>query len=260
MTIYNSEYMTWDSKKGNLTQATARGATLTDVITIPTTAALNIGDVIHLKNYKSSTVITNLVLTSSAIVRSVDVVVSVCLLRLDPITKEPLTFQYTAGGDDLLQNFSTSIDNGSANTDKKNAGFKLAATAANNVSLNTVSLIQGGTYRGQAKTDAGTYVDNANVNKVWRKLQGDETIGMVAEYAMSNMTDNAGVAQDKAADGYDPSARKGYTEFGLGLAIQGALTIAQLEGLGLKVIVQYKDTMLSETSYGLNYIPATVTY
>lgn len=66
-------------------------------------------------------------------------------------------------------------------------------------------------------------------NNVWRTLTGDQTIAQIAEYSMSNMYWIDGTAKNTAAYGYDPSLRKGYTEFGLGLAFDGALSIDELK-------------------------------
>lgn len=264
--IHKSEYMAWDAKTGNLTQATTRGATLTDVITIPTSAALSAGDVVWLKNYKSSTVITEMYLASQEVRRTKDVKVSVCLLGIDALSKEPFLFKYSAGGDPMLCNFSTSMTKGTTtDTNQANTPFILAKAATKTNTLAKASLL-GATYRGNADTTAAAAtagtdgVAEGNANKVWRTFLGDQTIAQIAEYSMANMTDLAGVATNTAANGYDPSARKGYTEFGLGLVISAALSADELAAAGLKVIIRYKDTMLSESSYGLNYIPATVTY
>lgn len=255
MEIINSEYMAWDAKKGNLTQASSRGSLLEDVITIPTATALSAGDVVYLKNYKSSSVITNMTLTSKAYVRSVDVEVQVCLLGLDPITKNPFMFKYTNGGADITDNFLTNVVEGSATTHKISGAFKLDKTKDAFLDL------KGYTCRGNEKTvTTSKQVTNANANNLWKFMQGDQTIAQVAEYAMSNMYKLDGSVSNTKAYNYDPSQRKGYLEFGLGIVFTSALTAAQLEELGLKVSIEYKDSMLSETSYGINYIPATVTY
>lgn len=264
MAILKSSHTGWDGKtQGNMTQAMTKGEMLQDVISIPSTTAIAANDIVWLKNYPSSTVITDMELSrggfgSAQQPAAADVNVKACLLGIDSVTKEPFAFKYgTEGaGGNITDNLFVTIVDGSANTHKVSGVFKLDKAGSSMVSLSNASYC-----RCEKQTVATTaQVANADVDKVWKNARDDETLAMIAEWTMSDLYTTGGAASGKAAANYDPSTKSGYMEFGIGLAFTTELTIAQLEALQLKVAIKYKDSMVSETSYGKNYIPVQVTY
>lgn len=267
MAILKSGHTSWDGKKqGNMTQAMVRGEILQDVISIPTTTEIAANDIVWLKNYPSSTVIVGMEVSrggfgSTEQPAAEDVNIKACLLGIDHITKEPFAFTYPkAKAEDptvnITDNLCVTIVNGDANTHKISGAFKLDKTGASFVSMSEASYC-----RCEKQTTSGTaQVANVDVDKVWKNSRDDETLAMIAEWTMRDLYTTAGTATGKAASNYDPSAKNGYMEFGIGLVFTSALTTAQLESLQLKVAIKYKDSMVSETSYGANYIPVQVTY
>lgn len=256
MTILKSEHTAWDGKKiGNMTQAMVKGEELTDVIGIPSNIEIQENDVVWLQNYRTSTCLSGAWLSRAVPVASKDVSVYLCLMGIDPITKEPFMFQHANEASDIVDNLGCSLVDGNANTYKISAPIKLVKEGDPLVGLGTFVC------RANKKTKATDYqVQNADTSKVWKVCRDNDTLAMIAEWTMKDQYTNTGVATGKASTNYDPSQKSGYMDFGVGLVFAEALTATELAELQLQVTLRYKDSMVSETSYGKNYIPVTVSY
>jgi hypothetical protein len=265
MPIHNSKIMTWDNKVGNLTQASIRGVWMEDVIPLPE-AKMTANDIVFLNTYKSSSVIKEIVVTKrnpGTVGGSIKF--KFCLLGIDPTTKAPFIFTYHdddgTGNKPICDNFMAQIGNGDDNSKKCTVPFELVENAENAAGLQCIC--RGGFSRSNTvPTSSGT--TNANALTVFRMVTDDMNLGQIANMAMTNQVKLDGnpadnEAQSKAKN-YDPSHRKGYSQFGIGMYFSEEVALDKMQKAGLKVTVVYKDTMLSETSYGLNYIPATVSY
>lgn len=256
MAILKSEHTAWDGKKiGNMTQAMVKGEIMEDVIGIPSTTAIAANDVVWLKNYRSSVCIVDVGLSRVTRTSTKDVSVYLCLMGIDPITKEPFMFKHVNEDTEIVDNLGCELGDGSDNAHKISTPITLGQDASPVVSLGL------NVCKADKKTVSGSYqVADANSGKVWKVRRESDTLAMIAEWTMKDQYTNAGAATGKGSTNYDPSQKSGYMDFGVGLVFTGALTTAELAELQLQVTLRYKDSMVSETSYGKNYIPVTVSY
>lgn len=248
--IYKSSLTGWDQKKGMMTQAMKLGNVKEDIIEIPADNDINAGDIVWLTTQRSAVCLTVAHLCRSCPVTDKTFGANLCLLGIDRETDEPYTFKYANDtAVDILDNLGTSVGNGSANTHKISKPVNMTADIF--VSSNMAQFI----CRSDKKTVSNTYqVVNEKANLVWTRIRPDMTLGMIAEWTLGNQYDNNGTATNKSAVNYDPSNWKNVKNFGIGLNFADKLTAAELKELGLYVLLHYKDSMVSETSYGKNYI------
>ncbi len=263
MAILKSSHTGWNGKKqGNMTQAMVKGEILQDVISISSDVDIVENDIVWLKNYPSSTVLYSMRMGRGNIIMDggLEIKVKACLLGIDHTTKEPFAFTYPKAQAedptvDIIDNLSVEIDE-TAESSKKfySAPYVMSPQTAEDISLVLIYC------RGNQRIGEDDGADAANVNKLWKFGRDDETLAMIAEWTMRDLYTTAGASSGQAAANYDPSVKNGYEEFGIGLCFRSDLTKAQLEELQLKVTINYKDSMVSETSYGSNCIPVQVTY
>jgi hypothetical protein len=205
------------------------------------TADLGVGDVLVLCKMKASQVLTKIRVRRrilSANKQGTALGLSVTHLGIDPLTNEYKVINYADG--DTPSKFSIAC---TYNGDREVQPIVVNAEELEHV------LYPQYVFRGN---DPNTAAGEGHIPDVFYAPKLDDPIGLLAETALSNMVDcNTGVPTNAAAVDY-PKYR-GDAYFGIGVVTGAALTLA--EARELEFTISYKDTNLSETSYGSKYIP-----
>jgi hypothetical protein len=256
--IINGSNLAWDTKQGNLTQANVRGTQYQDIIRIQSDTPLNPGGagnytLIILKKMKSSACVHSLGITKSGFANLTSAWrASLTLVGIDRTNGNYMPFYLADNTTPILYAVSaTPAAAGTAVTP-----IALATT------MNKVTLLDGTrtapAFLGNSYTNT---VSAANIPKLYYAHKQDETVAMMAEKTLSNLVDTTtGNPTGVAAVNYDLC--RGNNEFGLALYLSGTagaeISVDALTAADMYITMNYKDTMLSETSYGLNYIPSIV--
>jgi hypothetical protein len=239
MAILLSDVASWDQSKGSLTSGTIGGNVQQHVIGFPDLAAdLAIGDVLVLCTMKASQVLTKIkvrrrILSDDKTGTALSL--SVTHLGIDPLTKEYKVINYAAGEP---SNFSIAA---TYDADKKVAPIAVAAAALE------ADLYPQVVFRGNDPAVAAH-----TIPELFYAPRSDDSIGLLAEVALSNLV-NCGTGVPTGNPALDYPNYRGNAYFGIGVLTAAALAVAQAKEL--EFIISYKDTNLSETSYGSKYIP-----